>query len=455
MAVGYITTAYYPYYNVEDTINKQVFGGDTTILHTLANADLVNKFTLAWDTVNREKYLIFVGQGNSTNPSDEGKMMTINMSTDVVTQIPAAPQPCNPFVAFLDGYVFAAIAETDEIYNSDLNDITSWNLGVNFIKSSTKTGKITGLTSYKNYILAFKEFSCEFFYNAGNTGTSPLQRNENLSISVGCSFPNTIAFGEDVLFWVGRGEYGNSNGVYMLAGDSLKKVSTPAIDRALFDDQEETALLGDNYRNPKYGTACITKLNGHTYYILAIAPRHNLVYCLDNNQWAVWKHRDLEGCIRHVANYNGQLVGNSKGPMFYFVNEDEGYFGSFTVFQNYFDTLNGATVPIVMKVTTPPIDLGTTKRKIVSNMRWSGTIEPNRNVRVSWSDDNQHTTSDWHTFSIGYNPTIRNLGQFRRREFTFELTNIQNINTPETESTLLLPRVRMEGIELEYREGTS
>lgn len=451
--------AYYPYVNMGAVIYKQVFGTAGTTVWTGTNTTTTecSKFTLVRDTINSEDILVFV-EGNT------GKLVTIDLGTDVATEQTAAPDPANPFIASLNGYTFVAMDGTDEIYNSDLNDITSWNLGVNFIRSSTSPGHITALQQYKNYIVAFKDTSCEFFYDAGLTGTSPLQRNENLSLGIGCPAPWTLVSFEDKLVFQGKGGAGNSNGVYVLSGEKLEKISTPAIDRMLL--WGGTNLT--SYKRREYGAASVAKLNGNTFYILSVREETKMmVYCFETKQWSTWSSHTQNGIIYDVENtfaINSKL-SNLGFLTFYYdladgasgVTPSTGVtrFGAFHPQQLSYDIVDSVNIPIVIKVRTPQVDFGTAKRKIISCMRWLGTIVTGKNVRCSWSDDNQTTTSSNHVFPIGTNPTIRNLGQFRRREFTFEFVNVQDINTPNTESTTLLPRIRMEGIEVEYREGTN
>lgn len=435
--------AHYPYICLGSTIYKQSYGGGQTTVWTGTNASTENgsKFT---DLDSSTGYVLGFVEGGT------GKFLTINIGTDTPTVHTGAPSVMNPHIAYLNGYVFANTLGTRDIYNSDIDDPSTWNLGVNFITASASPEVISGLVSYRNYVVAFKETSCEFFYDAGLSGTSPLQRNENLALGVGCPFPWSISKAGDSLFWVGKDSISNTHSIYQLTGEQLNKISTPFIERMLrrISDGTSVELLS---RYPANGGT--VTLFGKTYYVLNIGRLNTFAYCLDTKQWASWYNWSNSGIIWDFA----KSITALGVPTFYFYSSLTGTvsFAAFTSNQKSYDTINGVNVPVVVSITTPPVDFGTSKRKTISSMRWLGTILSGYNVRCYWSDDNQYTSSSNHVFPIGTNPTIRNLGQFRRREFTFEFANVQDINTPNTLSSTLLPRIRMEGIEVEYREGTS
>jgi hypothetical protein len=73
----------------------------------------------------------------------------------------------------LDGYAFQ-MSSTNQINNSNLNDLTTWPAS-NFITKSIETDSAAGLARFGNQIIAFGLETYEVFYNAGNAAGSPLQ----------------------------------------------------------------------------------------------------------------------------------------------------------------------------------------------------------------------------------------------------------------------------------------
>lgn len=440
---GVYQHSYYPFYALGAVVYHQEDGGSATTVWTGTNATTTKgKFTLMRDTQNDRDQMLFV-EGST------GKLVSIDKSTLTPTVQAAAPTPLNPHVATLDGYLFAAKENTDEIYNSNINDVSTWDTGTDFIKSLSEPGNITALQTYKNYVVAFKAKSMEFFYNAALSGTSPLQRNDSLRTQVGCEYPFTICLGEDMMFWVGRGVSGLSPSVYMMTGDKLTKVSNPAIDRQLqssFVSYDKVA----NYR------AFLLKESGHTYYVIRADQGATILYMaynLENNQWGYWTFN--AGSELGMVDVFDPPEENTDGPYFYWYNEagNATYLGKFSIPNSQYDSYLGTNYPIIVLVETPQVDFGTVKRKVISLLRVIGTLHPTFNIRVRWSDDDTNW-SNWHTIPINTNPVIRNLGQTRRRRFQIEFVNVAT-ETPATRLTTLPANMRFEGLELEYREGVN
>lgn len=438
---GVFQHSYYPYYALGAVVYHQEDGGAATTVWTGTNATTTKgKFTLMRDTQNDRDQVIFV-EGNT------GKLVSIDKSTKVATVQTGAPSPSNPHVATLDGYLFVAKEGTDEIYNSDLNDVSGWDLGINFIQSLSEPGNITALVNYKNYVIAFKAKSMEFFYNAALTGTSPLERNDSLRTSVGCEYPFSIATGEDSMFWIGRGIGGLSPSVYSMVGDSLAKISTPAIDRQLQSSFVSYDKQG-NYRGWLY------KDSGHTFYIIRAFDGTNtryLAYNIENKQWGYWTYN--AGTALGLYDIFDPPEENSEGPYFYWYNGSNTYLGKFSIPNAQYDSYLGTNYPVITLIESPQVDFGTVRRKVLSLIRIVGSIHPTYNVRVRWTD-NDTDWSNWHTLPIGTTPVLRNLGQTRRRRFQFEFVSVAT-ETPETRLTTLPANLRFEGIEVEYRLGAN
>jgi len=177
-------------------------------------------------------------------------------------------------IVWLDGtfYVMDAAAT---IYGSDLNAPTSYN-ALNFITAQIEPGAGVALQKSQNYVIALKEWSTEFFYDAGNATGSPLSPVENGFNLIGCASGDSVANLDGTIFWVSQTRQ-KGRGVYMMSGLEHMQISTPDIERVL-----NLSTLATVY---SYGV----KIAGHTFYVLTLVDQNvTLVYDATTKLWATW-----------------------------------------------------------------------------------------------------------------------------------------------------------------------
>ena len=80
------------------------------------------------------------------------------------------------------------------------------------------------LARHLNYIVAFNEWSTEFFFNAGNASGSVLDPVEGIAIRYGCANGKTVWSGENTIIWLAQGRSGGKS-VMMFEGNDLKTIS--------------------------------------------------------------------------------------------------------------------------------------------------------------------------------------------------------------------------------------
>lgn len=139
---------------------------------------------------------------------------------------------------FLDGYGFALSRTGSRIYNSDLNTLATWS-PTGYITKQIQQDIPTGLAKFKRFILAFGESTMEVFQDVGNPTGSPLEAITDKAQNIG--LPSAIVTGQrhyytrlgDFMYWRGS----NPLGVYAYNGETVEKVSTPAIDKILAERQ--------------------------------------------------------------------------------------------------------------------------------------------------------------------------------------------------------------------------
>lgn len=144
-------------------------------------------------------------------------------SAGVVTQIVDADYTAwtkKSNIVALDGYLFQADTDSGYIYNSDLNTPTSWT-ATGRILAASYPGIIVRLMRVRNFLVAFKTSSLEFYQNDGNpTPGSPLSAVPQLTQKYGCSSPHLITEVSDGIIFAGFDPAGVV-GIYKLNFSSL------------------------------------------------------------------------------------------------------------------------------------------------------------------------------------------------------------------------------------------
>lgn len=180
-----------------------------------------------------------------------------------------------PGIPYIDGY-FCVMDVNGVIWNSNSDDPTTWD-ALSFIAAQSINGGGKALNHALNYLIAFKEWSTEYFYDtkSGTTG-SPFAPVDNGFSEVGCASGESVARVDGNLAWLAQTrEEGRS--VYLMAGLQQQKISTPDIDRILNQDDLATVYA--------YGL----KILGHPLYVLTLKTSNiTLVYDLASQMWDQW-----------------------------------------------------------------------------------------------------------------------------------------------------------------------
>lgn len=143
-----------------------------------------------------------------------------------VTQVTDADYPANTVrgCAYLDGRIFV-MTKIGEIYQSDTEDPASWQ-ALSFIQSQVDSYEGVYIARYEEYIVAMKQYSTEFFYNANNPTDSVLAPVSNMYFKIGCAHENSVRDMLGTLVWLGQTQDGFGRGIFMLEGGQPKKIST-------------------------------------------------------------------------------------------------------------------------------------------------------------------------------------------------------------------------------------
>lgn len=199
------------------------------------------------------------------------------------------------FVA-LDGYLFQADFSTGYIYNSDLNTPSSWT-ATGRIQASIYPGMVIRLGRIRNYLVAFKSNSIEFFENTGQpTPGSPLTSAPQFARKYGCARNELVTEASDGVIWVGFDPAGKA-GVFKMSNDTLaiEEISNSYVSQIL----QGTATTGAPNLNPLPfgGTSAPQRANTLVWrnkelilipVIMNDTSTITLVYDNQLKDWGIW-----------------------------------------------------------------------------------------------------------------------------------------------------------------------
>lgn len=190
--------------------------------------------------------------------------------------------------AVLDGYLFV-MDEDGVIYNSAVNDPTTFP-ATGFLTAERERDKGVSLIKHHDHLVAFGTRTIEFFYDAGNSTGSPLNRRSDISYNVGCADGLSMWENGDIVYFIGSNRPGQLS-VYKLENFRLEVVSTDAINSYLTQ-----GLTQDGLKVNGQGLSAM----GHDTYLLTvytltgaspgmIVPRVTLSYDSVTGQWGFWE----------------------------------------------------------------------------------------------------------------------------------------------------------------------
>jgi len=350
--------------------------------------------TAAWDGTNR----YFVISEAASRPYYINSSFTATQIAD--TDCPSGTGT-SPYIAYMDGALF--VAKNLQIHNSEFGSLTNWP-GYSRTKEQYPED-IQALVKHHNSIVAFGKSTTEFFFNAGYSGTSPLNRQEAYASRIGLAVlgtggQNITLYTEidDKVYFLGRstgqGEV-REVGLYVLDNFKIKNLSTPYI----------TTMLG--LAPYQIGPITNMKYRGHSLVLMSvrasfiafgIAPttagqgnldqtdlvEFTLVYDIGEDYWSIWTARHPTSLTTKSFNV-GETSGNNYSQMFpleYLVANGGSYTGihtdtldTYTVQSNLpagwspAYTLNDyqeSTCNIDFLIRYPTLDFGSMKEKSIS-----------------------------------------------------------------------------------------
>lgn len=181
--------------------------------------------------------------------------------------------------AYLDATLYVLKANA-HVQGSDPNDPSAWD-PLNDILAQIEPDQGVALSKQLVYIVAFKEWSIEVFYDAGNTTGSPLGAVQGAKVSYGCGSQDSVQNINGVLYFI---TVSRTAGIQIGQIDQLKfdVISTKAIERLI-----QTADLTTIF-------SWQLALEGHSWYIVTFKT-NNLTLAYDMKEKLWWQWTDESG----------------------------------------------------------------------------------------------------------------------------------------------------------------
>jgi len=319
------------------------------------------------------------------------------------TQIvdPDFPTPHVPMPVFMDGYLFLAKADSQDIYNSNLDDPTLWTAG-DYISAEMFPDTVVALTKNNNYLYAIGSNSIEYFYDAANASGSPLARHDAAVQQFGTVSQDSVVSTDKEVVLLGETANGGHT-VWTVEGFKETEIGTPAIRSIL---RVEGSALAN-------AVAHCVRVSGQKLYIVSLTNL-TLVYSFDTKMWSEW----YSGTTSPVT-FIGSHAADGPNGMAYILNDTTGVV--YTISEDYHTDAGAA---FRCQIITPKYDFDSLNQKFMSRLALIGDVPTTSGtgnvVQVSWSDDDYATWATDRDLSFDNDfPIITQLGKFRRRAFRF------------------------------------
>jgi hypothetical protein len=327
------------------------------------------------------------------------------------------PAQTVPGFVFLNGFTYVMDSTGTIWQTATQNQIANWGV-LAFIQAATDADTAVQLARQLIYVVAIKQWTTQFFYDAGNPTGSSLSPVPGAQYEFGCLSSDTFQDLDGTLLWVTNSKSATYR-VVMVNNLEYKFVSDPAVERQL------DLGPGSQWYSLAYQHA------GHRWYVITnLTTNVTMVYDIGENLWYLWT--DFKGnfypIIGRASAFPGaewHMVG-ATGAI-YILNADYIYPNDM-----------GNIVPV--DIYTPNFDAGVDRTKMLSQMRFNADQTAGSSLQVSFSDNDYKSFNSPRVVDLSRaRPTLNDEGSFYRRAYHFR----HYANTP----------FRIKSVDLQYDIG--
>jgi hypothetical protein len=207
-----------------------------------------------------------------TDATGTGATATANLSTtNLGNTISSVTLPFSfPYdLSYQDGFGLGIGINSNNVYQSNLLDLSTWN-SLNFSQADSTPTYNVGIYEKQREQWIFKSDCIEVWVNVGASGFA-FQRLQGVFIEYGCAAPFTIAKLGDDLIWLGQNSQGTGT-VWLASNYTPQRISTHAIENAIKNAGALASASAYAYQD-----------SGHQFYCLTL-PNYGsggITFCLD------------------------------------------------------------------------------------------------------------------------------------------------------------------------------
>lgn len=307
-----------------------------------------------------------------------------------------------------------------KIYGSDIDNALSWN-ALNLIQARSNSDLGVALVKHMSYVVAFKERTIEFFYDAGNAVGSSLSLVPGLQKPFGTLSPDSIRELDGDLYWIAINK-NRSPQVAVMTNAQVKVISTPSVERVL------GILSSSGFGNISRVTAVTFKSAGHSFYMINLPVitglrQGSLVYDISEDLWYLWTKEDSSNPGTQIAmGYSFSAATVNAQYMQDVVTGARVPYGSDDIYTSDNDPRFTGLFAIRSEIITPNFELGTKRWKVLSRLSFGIDEQVESQLRVRYND-HDYMPDKWSAFrSVNLaqpEPFLKNEGRFRRRAYNF------------------------------------
>lgn len=314
--------------------------------------------------------------------------------------------------AYLDGTLYV-LDIYGNIHGSAVGDPTDWTDTTNVISTLAKNEKAVTIYALNNYIIAFKNYSLDAYWDQGNPTGSPLALIQGAHAEIGIyNAGETLAKVGVELFWLGQTKDGPFQ-VFKMTNLNVTKISTPPVERLL------ALCVSQTIRG--YSAT----FNGKKFYVVSSINSINslanitLAYDVETAMWYQWTWYD-----GGPFPFDDSAISNIVAADIYSTTRTSSYLLNRTDGEVYYldpNTYTDDDGQFAVEIVTPNIDGGSRNIKVLGRMDLVGDQITGALVSYRFSDDDYQTWGSWATVDMGLDLDIQtNLGSFRKRAFHFK-----------------------------------
>jgi hypothetical protein len=253
----------------------------------------------------------FAGGGTQLLIASGGNAYVVDLNANTLTLIPAATLTNVSMVAYIDGFFFALIKNSNQIFSSALLDATTWP-GLNTTKVSVFTDNVISIFADHRELAVLGPRAAQVYYDSGNF-PFPLDIIPGAFVEAGIAAQFSIVKLDNSVFWLGADERGNGM-AWRAQGYNPVRVSNHAVEFAWQGYARIDDCIAYAYQD-----------QGHAFYVLNFPTAGKTwVYDVATNMWherGFWNTQNgtfqIHRAQFHTFNFGKHLVGGSANGTLY------------------------------------------------------------------------------------------------------------------------------------------